>query len=448
MGRSVFIEEVLEDRILKLFGETKWASGVLIGQSTLQRDYIVHLSFTPPQDPEDSPDDSSDRKEAVNEFDEEWFVQHCCQLNSMLTGGLRILGIFVFGPPELRKKLQAKFRQTLYAIHKTISNEVPLGKWELGQNSNQVMVQVCSATKKTTCYAIDVSDAKANMQPADLKYQSFISKWIPVRCPLAIEVNLMLQKKLGGKTSFTNLKNGLMPFLSKVANSLATINGVIINNEQLLVSEKQSKRTSSEKNQTKNVNLYLTESEFEPDIKASTTRQVLLVGLLESRAHLHPKATIKEAIDAIKTDIIRNLLARCRLVCEDLDDTQDKETKEDEQDEFTRLELPKRIFAPIRRGEASICDCVFKDENTNDVLNRILELTGISVCEEDLVSDENFADDGTLDELVTGDKTPFISNKNVEHDDNSIQRPSSYQFFGVGALTALMAAMYQWFFRE
>ena len=32
MGRSVFIEENLEDRILKLFGETKWASGILIGQ--------------------------------------------------------------------------------------------------------------------------------------------------------------------------------------------------------------------------------------------------------------------------------------------------------------------------------------------------------------------------------------------------------------------------------
>ena len=32
MGRSVFVEEDIEKRILKLFGETKWASGVLIGQ--------------------------------------------------------------------------------------------------------------------------------------------------------------------------------------------------------------------------------------------------------------------------------------------------------------------------------------------------------------------------------------------------------------------------------
>lgn len=66
----------------------------------------------------------------------------------MLTGGLRILGIFVFGPPDIRTKLQAKFRQTLFATHKAISNEVPLGKWKLDQNTNQVMLQMCSATKK------------------------------------------------------------------------------------------------------------------------------------------------------------------------------------------------------------------------------------------------------------------------------------------------------------
>lgn len=66
----------------------------------------------------------------------------------MLTGGLRILGIFVFAPPDVRTKLQAKFRQTLYSVHKMISGDFPLAKWKLDQISGQVMVQVCSATKK------------------------------------------------------------------------------------------------------------------------------------------------------------------------------------------------------------------------------------------------------------------------------------------------------------
>ena len=75
----------------------------------------------------------------------------------MLTGGLRILGIFVFAPPDVRTKLQAKFRQTLYSVHKMISGDFPLAKWKLNQSSGQLMVQVCSATKK---------------YPSDNKYKS------------------------------------------------------------------------------------------------------------------------------------------------------------------------------------------------------------------------------------------------------------------------------------
>lgn len=66
----------------------------------------------------------------------------------MLTGGLRILGMFVFGPADIRTKLQAKFRQTLYAVHKMIYGDFPLAKWKLDQSTGQVMLQVCSATRK------------------------------------------------------------------------------------------------------------------------------------------------------------------------------------------------------------------------------------------------------------------------------------------------------------
>jgi hypothetical protein len=62
-----------------------------------------------------------------------------------------------------------------------------------------------------------------------------------------------------------------------------------------------------------------------------------------------------------------------------------------ENEKFTKWELPKRIFAPLCGGHVNISDCVFKDEDTKDILNRILELMGVSVLEEDLVSDEKFA---------------------------------------------------------
>ena len=45
MGRSVFVQEDIEERILKLFGETKWAYGVLIGQVKLII-YLLCFYFT------------------------------------------------------------------------------------------------------------------------------------------------------------------------------------------------------------------------------------------------------------------------------------------------------------------------------------------------------------------------------------------------------------------
>lgn len=67
----------------------------------------------------------------------------------MLTGGLKILGIFVFGPPEKRSQLQVKFRQILYMMYKMILSDLPLGKIKLHSGNNeQIILQVCSATKK------------------------------------------------------------------------------------------------------------------------------------------------------------------------------------------------------------------------------------------------------------------------------------------------------------
>ena len=43
--------------------------------------------------------------------------------------------------------------------------------------------------------------------------------------------------------------------------------------------------------------LFFSQNGFEPDILKYTSRQVLLVGTVESRAFLHPKATVRDAID-------------------------------------------------------------------------------------------------------------------------------------------------------
>lgn len=84
------------------------------------------------------------------------------------------------------------------------------------------------------------------------------------------------------------------------------------------------------------------------------------------------------------------------IIADEVDDVQNEK--------FTKWELPKRIFAPICRGHVRISDCVFKDEGSKDILNRILELMGVSVEEEELISEEKFAGDVSLSSIISIEK--------------------------------------------
>ena len=63
---------------------------------------------------------------------------------------------------------------------------------------------------------------------------------------------------------------------------------------------------------------------------------------------------------------------------------------ETENKPLAMLELPRRIFSPMCRGHIHFSDYVFKYENIEDVLNRILELLGASVDQNDLLFPESF----------------------------------------------------------
>jgi hypothetical protein len=51
--------------------------------------------------------------------------------------------------------------------------------------------------------------------------------------------------------------------------------------------------------------IFFSQNGFEPDILKDTSRQVLLVGTVESRAFLHPKATVKDAIDVSVVNMLQ-----------------------------------------------------------------------------------------------------------------------------------------------
>ena len=64
----------------------------------------------------------------------------------MLTGGLDVVGVFAFGPPDMLTKSQTKLRNLLFFINKNVQSKSSSYFEDLSYS--RVLLQICSATKK------------------------------------------------------------------------------------------------------------------------------------------------------------------------------------------------------------------------------------------------------------------------------------------------------------
>ncbi|EDO43376.1 predicted protein [Nematostella vectensis] len=344
MGKSVIAEESVSDYVASLYGARKWQIGLIIGQLTAQRDYIVHLVRTPEQTNEEQNEEK--RLKSITDVDDNWAIEHAHQVSRMLTGGLEVLGLFVFGPPDMLTKAQGKLRQLVYMIYKKTSIKVDAFFHAQEAISSRVILQICSQTKKITCKTLDASDPKATVQPAELKYQAFTSKWTTLRTQIFIDTKFLIPAKLGKATLHTQLVESLSTTLHGISNGICTIDGKILPMEQqLVISEKQGKASH-----------HATNKSDEP----------LAVEIFVEMA--------------LKRDAVRSMLSRCEVLCEDILDAQQQENKASLDGTWA---CPKRVFTPLK-GPVCVCDYMFQDETTQDSFDRLSELMDVTPDIEDI----------------------------------------------------------------
>ncbi|KAI8778717.1 protein odr-4, partial [Biomphalaria glabrata] len=129
MVRLTIADENVEKYLENLLRENKWFIGVIIGQLTAQRNFVVHLTRTP--DPvedevseENGEDESGDaatrnvtkkpdlvRPNSLDKLDEKWVYTHAKQVSRMLPGGLNVIGLFALAPSLMLKTSQSKLKQ-------------------------------------------------------------------------------------------------------------------------------------------------------------------------------------------------------------------------------------------------------------------------------------------------------------------------------------------------
>ncbi|XP_065829888.1 protein odr-4 homolog isoform X2 [Oscarella lobularis] len=351
MGRSVLLEDQAQKRIHSLIEKGTWEFGLLIGHLTARRDYVACLIPTPQDENE-----SDGGKIAV---DDKWAIEHAKQVMRMLPGGLTVVGVYVVAAPDAARAFQAQLRQLVFNTCRACDRayELKVG-CEMTEEkiSDRIVLQICSSTRKNTCRTLDISDQKSTARPAELKIQSFLSKWHRLFCSFYVDNQSIALEKDVLKGNVGALYGNLRQRLESLSNSLFLFDGERKSSDDLIEKSGHHKGKGTEKKEHE-VNFFLPQTFTETSFKSvEASFLVHLQGSIHGCAYVHNKATIGEAVQALREDLTRSLLARCQLLVEDV------------RDGGTRLAggrhgFPRRIFAPLCQGFLSACDYAFRDES-------------------------------------------------------------------------------------
>ncbi|XP_020840073.1 protein odr-4 homolog isoform X1 [Phascolarctos cinereus] len=387
MGRSYIVEEAVGQYLLNFNNQEKaFVSGLLIGQCSSQRDYVVLATRTPPR--EEQNEDTKSSQSQLDDLDEEWITAHANQVSRMLPGGLLVLGIFIITTPDLGKDVQNALRRLVFAVEKSVTKK---RLWNLTEDdiSDRVTLHVCSSTKKILCRTYDIRDPKSLPKPADWKYQNGLStSWLSLDCTIHVNIHVPLSTTTASYPLEKNTKNGLARWAKQIEGGVYLINGQVKEEDcELLEGQKKSSRGNTQTtSQTFDVRV-LTHLLLNSNHRSTATVQVCsgsvnLKGSVTCRAYIHSnKPKVKDAVQALKRDILNTVSDRCEILFEDLLMNETPGNTDSEKEFYA---LPHRVFAPIPGSSVKLCDYKFRDESTREIQEHFMELLDQHIGIDDL----------------------------------------------------------------
>uniref|UniRef100_A0A8D1EJU9 Protein odr-4 homolog n=1 Tax=Sus scrofa TaxID=9823 RepID=A0A8D1EJU9_PIG len=389
MGRTYIVEETVGQYLsnLNLQGKT-FVSGLLIGQCSSQKDYVILATRTPPK--EEQNESPKHPKAKLDNLDEEWATEHANQVSRMLPGGLLVLGVFIVTTLEMGNEFQNTLRRLVFAVEKSL-NKKRLWNFTEEEVSERVTLHICSSTKKILCRTYDIHDPKSSAKPADWKYQNGLSaSWLSLECTVYINIHVPLSATSVSYTLEKNTKNGLARWAKQIENGVYLINGQVKDEDcELLEGQKKSSRGNTQAtNHSFDVRV-LTQLVLNSDHRSTATVQICsgsvnLKGAVKCRAYVHSnKPKVKDAVQAMKRDILNTVADRCEILFEDLVLNEIPEKKVMNSEKEFHI-LPHRVFVPIPGSAVMLCDYKFGDESAEEIRDHFIEMLDHMIQIEDL----------------------------------------------------------------
>uniref|UniRef100_A0A2K6T415 Protein odr-4 homolog n=1 Tax=Saimiri boliviensis boliviensis TaxID=39432 RepID=A0A2K6T415_SAIBB len=364
MGRTYIVEETVGQYLSNINLQGKaFVSGLLIGQCSSQKDYVILATRTPPK--EEQSENLKHPKAKSDNLDEEWATEHAYQVSRMLPGGLLVLGVFIITTLELANDFQNALRRLMFAVEKSI-NRKRLWNFTEEEVSERVTLHICASTKKIFCRSYDIRDPKSSARPADWKYQNGLSSsWLSLECTVHINIHIPLSATSVSYTLEKNTKNGLTRWAKQIENGVYLINGQVKDEDCDLL---EGQLLNSDHRSTATVQI--------------CSGSVNLKGAVKCRAYIHnSKPKVKEAVQAVKRDIMNTVADRCEILFEDLLLNEIPEKKDSEKEFHI---LPRRVFVPLSGSTVMLCDYKFDDESAEEIRDHFMEMLDQTIQIEDV----------------------------------------------------------------
>ncbi|XP_045493553.1 protein odr-4 homolog [Colias croceus] len=409
MVRTVYSPEHCLQYLEQYATQEVYVIGLILGQITEARENVIHLARTPEEKSPDALSETSftsEKPEPLRNLlgvSETWVADHAKHVTRMLPGGMFVQGIFVtsdediFEDPNYFSKVKSVLNYTFKA-----QNANPYMNGNYPHSNERLILHMCTSTKVLTCKSVEVGTGnKTSIKPVEWKFLPKPQQWQRLDCYYEFdEVYPVIVKKSG-----ISVKHQFQQILESahktIESSVMFIDGELKEgSEQLEQLNKKKKVKNSTKSaqdvlKSMHVSLFVPFENSLPETVEylECDGNIHFSGVVASSVFMYPKATVSEAIAAVKQDIIRSLASRFTMHCDALiDDNLLPEEK------VCFNEPPRRVLVPV--GSLYLCDYLFPGEAPAEALLSVKELLDLQITEGDVICDvETPADTSEFDAL-------------------------------------------------
>ncbi|CAK1553679.1 unnamed protein product [Leptosia nina] len=408
MVRTVYSPEYCLQYLEQYASQEVYVIGLILGQVTNSRENVIHLARTPEEKTDTSSEASytSEKPEARRSLlgiSETWVADHAKHVTRMLPGGMFVQGIFItsdediFEDPNFYSKVKSVLNYTYKSLN---ANQYMCGNYP--DSNEKLILHMCTSTKVLTCKSIELgTGSKMSIKPVDWKFLPKPQQWQRLDCYYEFDDVYPVVVKKSGISVKHQFQQILESAHKTIESSVMFIDGELKDGsealEQLHKKKKLKNSTKSSQDAPKSmhVSLFVPFENCLPETVEylECDGNIHFSGVVASSVFMYPKATVSEAISAVKQDIIRSLASRFTMHCDALiDDNLLPEEK------VCFNEPPRRVLVPV--GSLYLCDYLFPGEAPAEALLSVKELLDLQITEADVVCDiETPADTSEFDAL-------------------------------------------------